>query len=67
MVLDRGRFQLIISPFEDESGPNLRVMQVKNNKLVDEKFIYLNNRVEIDNNSIMTYYQNSKKIIYQFK
>lgn len=67
IVLDKRDFQLIISPFEDESGMNLRVIQVKNNKLVDEKYIYLNKRLEIDINSVMTYYQNSKKIFYQYK
>jgi len=60
VIINRGDYELVISPFEDESGPNLRLMKVKNNKLIDEKFIYANRPVIINSNLKITYYEGDK-------
>lgn len=66
IIINRGDYDLVISPFEDESGPNLRLMKVKNNKLIDEKIIYANRQVVINNNLEITYYEGSKKRIFKY-
>ena len=53
---------LIISPFQDDSGRSLRIMEVKQNSLIKEKFVSANKNVEIDENLQMTYYEGGKKI-----
>ncbi|WP_180164481.1 hypothetical protein [Acinetobacter sp. YH12049] len=66
VVINRNNFDLLISPFEDESGHNLRVMKVKDNKLIEEKFIYAGKKVEFNSNLQMTYYEGNKKKIIQY-
>ena len=66
VIIKRNDYNLLISPFEDESGPNLRIMKVKNNKLIEEKFIYAEKQVEFNSNFQMTYYDGSKKQIIQY-
>lgn len=58
-------FFLIISPFQDESGINLRIMKVKGKKLIDEKFISAEKNVEINEDYQLTYFEGSKKTIYK--
>lgn len=45
-------FFLIVSPFFDEEGANLRIMKVKDFNLISEKNIYAGKNVEIDNRSL---------------
>lgn len=66
VIINRNDYDFFISPFEDESGHNLRVMKVKNNKLIEEKFIYAGKKVEFNSNLQMTYYDGNKKQVIQY-
>lgn len=66
VIINRGDYDLVISPFEDESGRNLRLMKVKNNKLLDEKFISADKKVEVRDNSHVVYFDGNMKQIIQF-
>lgn len=66
VIINRGDYDLVISPFEDESGPNLRLMKVTNNKLIDEKFISADKQVEVNNNLQVTYFDGDKKQIIEY-
>lgn len=66
VIINRNDYDLFISPFEDESGHNLRVMKVKSNKLIEEKFIYAGKKVEFNSNLQMTYYEGNKKKFVQY-
>ncbi|MGE8560075.1 MAG: hypothetical protein ACN6NJ_03870 [Acinetobacter sp.] len=63
ILYGNNEFFLIISPFQDESGFNLRIMKVKDNKLIDEKFVYAGKNVEIDKDFHLTYFEGSKKMV----
>lgn len=66
VIINRRDYDLVISPFEDENGRNLRLMKVKNNKLLDEKFISADKLVEVNDNSHVTYFDGDKKQIVQY-
>lgn len=66
-ILEKDNFKIIISPFEDESGPNLRIMKVNNNQMVEEKYIYANKKVLIDSDFKVEYSEGLGKKTYNFK
>ncbi|MEQ0925494.1 hypothetical protein ABLT40_17430, partial [Acinetobacter schindleri] len=54
-------FFLIVSPFFDEEGANLRIMKVKDFNLISEKYIYAGKNVEIDNNLNIKYFEGNNR------
>lgn len=66
VIINSADYDLVISPFEDESGPNLRLMKVKYNELIEEKFISANKQVEVNSNMKITYYDGDKKQSIQY-
>lgn len=59
-------FFLIVSPFFDEEGANLRIMKVKNFNLISEKYIYAGKNVNIDGNLNIKYFEGNNKKEYSF-
>ena len=59
-------FFLIVSPFFDEEGANLRIMKVKDFNLISEKYIYAGKNVEIDNNLNIKYFEGNNKKEFSF-
>ncbi|AXY61502.1 hypothetical protein [Acinetobacter sp. WCHAc010052] len=54
---------LIVSPFQDEDGSYVRVMKVKENRLLTEKIIYAGRNVEIDKEFHLIYFEGSKRMV----
>lgn len=59
-------FFLIVSPFFDEEGANLRIVKVKDFNLISEKYIYAGKNVEIDNNLNIKYFEGNNKKEFSF-
>lgn len=59
-------FFLIVSPFFDEEGANLRIMKVKDFSLISERYIYAGKNVEIDDNLNIKYFEGNNKKEFSF-
>jgi len=52
---------LILSPFEDETGDSLRIMKVKGQELIGEKFISTKQKATIDKDYNLEYFEGKQK------
>lgn len=61
------KYFLIVSPFFDEEGRFLRIMQVENERLISEKYFYIDRNLEIDNDLKIRYFEGDSRKEFIFK
>lgn len=61
------KYFLIVSPFADEEGNFLRIMQVESDRLIAEKYFYIERNIEIDSDLKIKYFEGSNRKEFIFK